>query len=303
MWSRLPLHMSNIFVQKYAPTKVEDLILSEDNKIFLSSDFSLAKSPNLLFLGSPGTGKTTLAKILANGYDTLYINASNENGIDTVRSKITDFVRTASIFGDLKVIILDEADGLSSQAQQALRGVIEENINDCRFILTGNYDHKVSDALKSRNKIFYFSLSKKDIAKRLIHIIDKEGIKASKEDVLKLINTYAPDLRKCINELQGNTKNGIFTYVEKINGSIAKKVKDMLDDKLDVFDIRQFVISNESQFSGDYFILMRELYDLYCGDRNGNAVMQCAYHIEKHQSVLDKEINFTSLIFNLSKQH
>lgn len=293
--------MTKILVQKYSPKKLEDLILSEDNSVFLSKEFSLGSSPNLMFLGNPGTGKTSLARILAEDNDTLYINASDESGIDTVRTKISDFVRTASILGDLKVVILDEADGLSPQAQQALRGIIEENLDHCKFILTGNYEHKVSEALKSRCKIFYFSLSKTDIAKRILHIIKEEKIKTSKEDVSKLINSYYPDLRRCINELQGASKDGVFSFKEKSNTKFSENVKKLIESDKDVFYIRKHVIENESEFSGDYFILMKELFELFCKDKNGQAVMNCCYHIEKHPVVLDKEINFTSLLFNLKK--
>lgn len=301
--------MSKTLTQKYAPQSLDDMILTGDAAKFKSADFDLKKSPNLLFIGAPGVGKTTLAKILAKDYDYLYINASDENGVDTIRNKVSDFIKAASLFGTLKVVILDEADGLSSattgsgsSAQQALRGIIEENLEHCKFILTANYGHKIIDALQSRCQTYYFKLSKKDVAIRLSDIVKAEKITCSKEDLLALLNTYSPDLRKCINELQrGLDDKNKFTFNKSINLEIPAKIKKCIAGKINIFDIRQSVINDEDSFQGDYLLLMRGLFDLYCADKNSDAVKSICYHMEKHPIVMDKEVNFTSLLLNLSK--
>lgn len=301
--------MSKTFCQKYAPKTIDDLLLSEDSLKFKDASFDLSKSSNLLFIGQPGVGKTSLAKILAKDYDYLYINASDENGVDVIRNKVNDFIRAASILNELKVVILDEADGLSSittgngsSAQQALRGIIEENLDTCKFILTANYEHKIIDALQSRCQTYYFKLTKKDIATRLYHIIKEENITCAKEDLAALVNTYGRDLRKCINELQrGIDENNVFTFKLTLNQEIPAKIKKCIDGKLNIFDIRKTVIEAEDSFQGDYLLLMRGLFDLYCHDKNANAVKAICYHMEKHPIVMDKEVNFTSLLLNLSK--
>lgn len=297
--------MAQTLCQKYSPVQTSDLILSGENELF-KKDFDLSSSPNLLFIGQPGTGKTSLAKILAKPYDYLYINASDENGVDVIRNKITDFVKTASPFNNIKVVILDEADGLSSvggagtSAQQALRGLIEENLEYCKFILTANYEHKIIEALQSRCQTFYFSLSKKDIAIRLSQIIKAESISITKEDFQRLIVSFFPDLRKCINELQkGLDENNKFSFKSKVDFSFIEKIKKCIDGKVEIFALRESIIKEEDSFQGDYLNLMRGLFDLYCIDRNANAVKAICYHMEKHSTVMDKEVNFTSLLLNL----
>lgn len=306
--------MSDVLCQKYAPTKIGDMMFSEENKKTFNDNFDLQKSSNLLFIGSPGVGKTTLAKILAKKYDYLYLNASDESGVDVIRTKVSNFVKTASMFGTLKVVVLDEADGLSSvntgngsSAQQALRGIIEENLDSCRFILTANYEHRVSEALQSRCQTFKFSLSKRDCAKRLMHIVKEESIKIDKSSLFKLIKAYFPDLRKCINELQkGLDENKTFKFSEVDVKNLASQIKSCVTkikgkpDKSPLFDLREALIKGEDDFRGDYHLIMRGLFDLYCEDKNTSAILTCCHHMEKHNIVLDKEVNFTSLLLNLA---
>jgi replication factor C small subunit len=301
--------MSKTFSQKYAPTSIDEVILSGDAIKFKDPSFDLKTSPNLLFVGQPGCGKTTLAKILAKDYDYIYINASDESGVDVIRNKVTDFIKAASMFDEVKVVILDEADGLSSitggngsSAQQALRGIIEENLEHCKFILTANYSHKIIDALQSRCQTYNFKLTTKDVAARIAHIVREEKIKFEKEDLMALIKTYAPDLRKCINELQrGLNAENVFKFNKTISLEIPAKIKKCIEGKINVFDIRASIINDEDSFQGDYLILMRGLFDLYCEARDANAVKAVCYHMEKHPIVMDKEVNFTSLLLNLSK--
>lgn len=296
-----------IWTRKYAPQSIDDLILSDENKETFNSNFNLKESSNLLFIGKAGVGKTTLAKLLSANYDYIYINASDSSGIDTIRNEVTDFIKTSSILGDIKVVILDEADGLSSvggggtSAQQALRNMMEENLDSCRFILTANYEHKIIEPLRSRCQTFRFNLTTKECAAQIVKIAKAEGISVDKEGLLNLLKTYAPDLRKCINEFQKGSKNGKFVFPVVKYLDISGKIKKCLEGKVSVFDIRESIIKDEDSFESNYLKLIRGLFDLYCVDRNVKAVESCCYHMEKDAIVMDKEVNFTSLLLSLSK--
>lgn len=295
-----------IWTRKYSPKSIGDMILSEDNSVF-KNDFDLKKASNLLFIGKSGTGKTTLAKLLAKPYDYLYINASDTNGIDTIRNEVNDFIKTKSILGDIKVVILDEADGLSStggggtSAQQALRNMMEENLDNCRFILTANYEHRIIEPLRSRCQTFRFNLTNKDCAVFLSNIAKNENVKIDKAGLIKLISTYGPDLRRCINEFQKGVKDGVYVFVNVDFSEFAKKIKKCLDSKIDIFKIRESLIKDEEKFEGNYNKLMKELFKLYCNENNVKAVEKCCYHMEKDAIVLDKEVNFTALLLSLTK--
>ena len=202
------LDFSNIWVEKYRPKKLDDFVISEENKSIITSFIQKNEIPNLLFTGTPGIGKTSLAKILVNDIlkcQYLYINASDENGIDTIRTKVTNFAQTKSIDGKIKVIILDETDGLSLDGQRALRNTMEEYSKITRFILTANYKHKIITALQSRCQSIDLVPPLTLVAKRCLFILKAEKIDIVESDKIKvaqLVKSFYPDLRKCINELQ-----------------------------------------------------------------------------------------------------
>jgi replication factor C small subunit len=294
-----------VWTLKYAPKSIDDLILSDKNREYFSA---LETVPNnLVFLGKTGCGKTTLAKILANKFapnSYLYINASDENGIDVIRTKISGFISTVSFDGNQKIIILDECDGLSFPAQRALRILMEEYLEDVKFILTGNYKHAIIDALLSRGPQFEFALDLKDVARRVMQILVNEKIKLadeSKPHLRNLITSHFPDIRKIINELQRYCINGEFKYSHEDRTEIAVKVFEMLKTKTDVFKIREFVIGKESEFNNDYHFLMRNLFDLSVKECNIEGSLFITDHMYKDALVLDKEVNFSALLFNLSK--
>lgn len=189
-----------IWIEKYRPKEFEDVIgLPQEIKGMLNN------MPHFLFIGKPGTGKTTTAKIIINklGCDCLLLNASDERGIQIIRDKVKNFAMTQSTNNKLKIIFLDEFDFLTAEAQNSLRNMMETYHENARFICTANYENKIIDALKSRFSIFRFETAKtEDVLKYLENIVKNESINIS-NDVLKiLINNCKGDIRKCVNQLQ-----------------------------------------------------------------------------------------------------
>ena len=287
--------------------KLDDLILDEAS-LRVVSQFK-DEIPNLLFVGSPGTGKTTLARIIVNdilGCNFLYINASDESGIDTIRHNITNFAQTKSFDGGVKVVVLDEADGLTSQAQAALRNTMETYAKYCRFILTANYKHKIIPALQSRCQSIDLKPEIKQAAKRCFNILKQENVTVSDEQKVKfgqLVKRTFPDLRKTINELQKSVVDG--ELLIDSNGSdselLAAVTKGLQEDSLKV---RKFLIENEDRFQGDYDTLLANLLD-YLYDqpidefKKKQMITIIADHLYKSAFVVDKEINAFACIVAL----
>lgn len=295
---------NKVWVEKYRPQTIEEVLLNSKEKNYFLSLTDIKN--NLLFIGKPGVGKSTIAKVLAKKfapYTTLYINASEKNGIDIVRNEIVDFISVQSMDGNQKVVILDEVDGFSTQAMQSLRGIMEEYLDDVKFILTANYGHKIIEALKSRCESFDFSTDLKSVMTRIVHIIKSEGIKLTDEQkphVIALVKKHFPDIRKTINELQKCCITGEFTFANE-QSVFVDELWTRIKVKEDVFIIRKFVIDNAAQFNNDFHHIMRQLFDKYVTESNSKALLLIADYMEKDTRVKDVEVNFSALLFNLNQ--
>jgi len=302
-------NFNNLWVEKYRPSTLEDFIITNDNKNIIESFKVKKEIPNLLFLGTPGLGKTTLAKIIVNDIlqsQYLYINASDENGIDTIRTKVTSFAQTKSLDGTVKVIILDETDGLSIDAQRALRNTMEEFAKITRFILTANYKYRVIPALQSRCQSIDLTPPLEGVVKRCGHILKAEKVQISNEVkplLLNFIRSNYPDLRKCINELQKYSSTGTL-LLKGDNNEILKLIFDEMT-KNNTLQLRKALIENENQFNSDYVVLLRNLFNYVDTlDINSNLKKQYLLTISEYlyrsSFVVDQEINCYSCFLGLS---
>ena len=301
---------ANLLVEKYRPQTLTDLVLSDSNRKYFHSITD--EIPNLLFVGTPGLGKTTLARILVNDVlecQYLYINASDENGIDTIRSKVVGFSQTKSLDGKHKVVILDEADGITIDGQRALRNTMEEYSSMTRFILTANYKHKIIPAIQSRTQFFDLTPPFDDVVKRIVDIVKQEGIKIEadqKPNFVNLIKQNYPDIRKVLNSIQKATIDGKFAVETSLdNNDIVNKIHEFVTGK-NVLKLRKYLIDNENEFQGDYHNLMKlYLNYVYNSSLDGNKKRQYIVTISDHMLndvwVLDKEINAFACWVNLEK--
>lgn len=307
------IDVNRVWTEKYRPTTLEDIVLSEKNKDILQTFVKNDEIPNLLFCGHAGIGKTTTSKVLIKLLDAehIYQNCS-EVGIDTVRNDITGFSRTKSFNGKKKIVLLDEIDGIASiDAQRSLRNVLEEYAGHCRFILTCNYKHRVIIPLQSRCQSIDLDPNITDVAKRCFTILKTENITINEENKKKLvglIKKYFPDIRKCINEMQKNCVNGMLTIPElNISDDFIGKIITLVTAKK-ILQSRKFIIENELVFNGDYPVLMKGLFDEVSKGNYGLSDTQkklwlitIGEYMYRSALVLDQEINFYCLLLSLGE--
>ena len=300
--------MSNsLWVEKYRPDTLEGYVgnehILEKVKIYIENE----DVPHLLLYGVAGTGKTTLAKIITNQIDcdVMYINASDENSVDAVRDKIRGFASSMG-FRKWKVVILDESDYLTPNAQAALRNLMETFSKSTRFILTCNYVEKVIDPIQSRCQTFAITPpSKKDVAKRLHHILTEENVNFKNEDLAILVNSGYPDIRRVLNAAQRQVVKGDLKIdtASTVQANYADNVIKVLqkggDVKQQFIEIRQIITDSKLR---DFTPLYRSLYDgvdSYANSKVGQTILNIADGQYKDTMVVDKEINVMAMILNI----
>ena len=298
-----------LLVEKYRSSKLDEYVGNENIKKTISQYLDQNDIQNLIFYGPAGTGKTTLAKLIVQNLDCshLYINASDERGIDTIREKVSSFASAAS-FSPLKVVILDEADFLTIQAQASLRNVIETYSRTTRFIMTCNFVERIIDPLQSRCQVLKIvPPNKSEVAAHIASIMATEAIAYDLEDLKIIINQYYPDLRKCLNTIQlsiiTNGKQDKYLQIDKSvlvsSNYMAKVLKELSNAKPNWRNIRQ-IIANANV--NDFEELYRYLYDNASKYADGMEGMVAIYINEySYQSNfrIDKEINAMALIQKL----
>ena len=299
-----------IWCEKYRPTDLGDYIGNESIKDTCRLYLQKQDIPHLLLFGPPGTGKTTLAKLLTRhiNCDVLYVNASDERGIDDVRIKLKSFAIGAG-FRPLKVAILDEADRLTSDAQGALRNMMETYSIHTRFILTCNHVEKMAAPIVSRCQTFEIKpISKTDVAKKLVYILQNEKVSFTKEDIKFIIETYYPDIRKVINFAQQSNINGALKIYKDnaVDLDFHKKIVEILkypnNPEVSLMEIRQLIVDNTDPNSLEpvYKYLMDHM-DEYAKGKEAIVILRLAEGLKDSSSLINevRDIPFLACIYNI----
>ena len=300
-----------LWVEKYRPQTIEQTILPSELKSIFLEIVKTGELPNMLFTGSAGLGKTTVAKALCNSLDLDYIlvNGSEEGNIDTLRGKIKQFASSLSLQGGYKVVILDEADYLNAQSTQpALRAFIEEFSNNCRFILTCNFKNRIIEPLHSRCGVYEFNTSKKDLSelakdffRHTRNILEQENITYDAKDLVNIIMKHAPDWRRVLNELQRRSVGGSFSSSGSSSSSITEidLLLKCIKEK-DFKKMRSWVVNN---IDTDASAIFRGIYDRMYNHMKPNSVPQVVLILADYQYkqafVADQELNVVACMTEL----
>ena len=296
----------SLWVEKYRPSSLENYIGNDHLKSKVSVYLESGDIPHLLLFGRAGTGKTTLAKLLVNNIDCdyLYINASDENSVDVVREKVKNFASTLG-FKDMKVIILDECDYITPNAQAALRNLMETFSKNCRFVLTCNYVERIIDPIQSRCQSFQIiPPDRKQVAQHLANILNNENVQYDIKDIATIVNGGYPDVRRVINGAQRQVVNGNLVIDENTitQNDYKTKVLEIMktqDKKSSFQNIRQLIADSKVTDFSDLFRLMFDTID----DWGQGHIAECILILSKYQQsdaiVVDKEINIMAMFVEL----
>ena len=298
---------NSLWVEKYRPDTLEGYVgnehILEKVKIYIENE----DVPHLLLYGQAGTGKTTLAKIITNQIDcdVMYINASDENSVDAVRDKIRGFAATIG-FRKWKVIILDESDYLTPNAQAALRNLMETFSTSTRFILTCNYVEKVIDPIQSRCQTFGITPpSKKEVAIRMKYILDAEEVKYEMGDLVTLVNSGYPDIRRVLNAAQRQVVKGELKIDKSstIQANYMDEVLNLLKSNGSVKDtftsVRKIIADSKVKDFTPFYRFLYDNVDDFADGKVGNTILKIADGQYKDTSVVDKEINIMAMMLEI----
>ena len=295
-----------LWVERYRPVSLENYIGNEHLKTKVSKYISTGDIPHLLLHGKAGTGKTTLAKLLVSNVDCdqMYVNASDENNVETVRNKIKMFASSVG-FKDLKVIILDECDFLTPNAQAALRNLMETFSKHCRFILTCNYVERIIDPIQSRCQSFQIiPPSKKEVAIHTSNILNTEGITYDNNDIVTMVNSSYPDIRRIINSIQRNVvdSNLVVDTESMVKNDYKLQVLEILQtqDKKNAFkNLRQLLADSQIRDYADLFRLLYDEIDSYGRGHIAEVIITIAKYELSDAQVVDKEINAMAMLIEI----
>ncbi len=304
--------MKELWTEKYRPTALKDYVVRDQRqREQIQGWITSGAIPHLLFSGAPGVGKTTLAKILfhelkVESYDILEINASRENSVDTVRDKINNFVQIMP-FGAYKYVLLDEADYITPNGQAALRGVMETYHTSARFILTCNYPNRVIPALHSRCQGFHIeTIDKNEFTARVAQILIEEKVNPE----LDILDTYVkatyPDLRKCINMVQQNSRDGQLHSPDKADKGQQDYRLEMVDlfKKGKILEARKLVCSQaRPEEVEDIFRWLYDNLDMISkdDDQQDKAILAIKQGLVDHSFVADPEINLAATMIKIAR--